>query len=675
MPGPAESSPPVATLDPELLEGFLEELVEAGWAPGNATRSEWIGPVPASLADFTDATEMRLTLRDAWPYRPPALLVPGIDSWHADHDHLCLWQEGDDTRQWATLAGIHQRIETWVSDANDRFIEHGAALDAHLHFAPIAFDFAAYIDIDELVSGAYQDGQHGFLHARFLNSSLLGIEPGQLRELPNQPRGLGGRWFYREHLEAPPRSADEFVTSLTDRQRARLQRDRSQNEHAVFVLVWRSAHGLVPLIVMHSRESGNDNLTAIAPTPKSVSDRLRRAGPDADVLQRANVVVFGVGAIGSHIAEGLARSGVGRLTLVDSDRIWPVGLVRHAAAPGTVGDFKPTAMKKTLAYAEWTEITDDPRNLWHPDDVADRISGHDLVIEATGQATFTELLARLCERAQLPLISVALYRGGRVARVRRQATDDTPLAERRGHFAYRAIPADPDQPNASVGVEAGCSAPVINAPPVAVVRAATMATHAAIDWIAERHEMPDEVIEVIDPLEAPFERRGLLTPKHRPDRIQIVEEVAAEIRRLASDALPNETGGVLLGYMSSNGPLITRCVHLPPTVPSPAGYTIEEGATSNALDAAREFEPSIGYVGEWHSHPSDQPASATDRQTMARLAAGEDAARPVMIVACPRVGRTHLLRSYSSTSDELAEVPLLVVGPVGHDSALTESSD
>ena len=38
-------------------------------------------------------------------------------------------------------------------------------------------------------------------------------------------------------------------------------------------------------------------------------------------LASASILLFGVGGVGSHCAEALARCGVGRLILVDSDQL------------------------------------------------------------------------------------------------------------------------------------------------------------------------------------------------------------------------------------------------------------------------------------------------------------------------------------------------------------------
>lgn len=38
-------------------------------------------------------------------------------------------------------------------------------------------------------------------------------------------------------------------------------------------------------------------------------------------LQHSHVAVFGIGGVGGYVTEVLARSGVGELTLIDSDRV------------------------------------------------------------------------------------------------------------------------------------------------------------------------------------------------------------------------------------------------------------------------------------------------------------------------------------------------------------------
>ena len=58
-------------------------------------------------------------------------------------------------------------------------------------------------------------------------------------------------------------------------------------------------------------------------------------------LAGSHVAVFGLGGVGSYTVEGLARSGVGRLTLVDFDRVCVTNINRQLhALTDTVGEWK-----------------------------------------------------------------------------------------------------------------------------------------------------------------------------------------------------------------------------------------------------------------------------------------------------------------------------------------------
>lgn len=67
-------------------------------------------------------------------------------------------------------------------------------------------------------------------------------------------------------------------------------------------------------------------------------------------VRRAHVAVVGLGGVGSWAAEALARSGVGRLTLIDLDHIAESNINRqvHAVTP-TVGQAKVLAMRDRIA--------------------------------------------------------------------------------------------------------------------------------------------------------------------------------------------------------------------------------------------------------------------------------------------------------------------------------------
>lgn len=66
-------------------------------------------------------------------------------------------------------------------------------------------------------------------------------------------------------------------------------------------------------------------------------------------LRRTAVLVLGVGGVGSHCIEALARSGVGRLILVDNDKVSLTNINRQSIAyHSTVGRYKTEIMKERI---------------------------------------------------------------------------------------------------------------------------------------------------------------------------------------------------------------------------------------------------------------------------------------------------------------------------------------
>lgn len=66
-------------------------------------------------------------------------------------------------------------------------------------------------------------------------------------------------------------------------------------------------------------------------------------------LKKASVMVLGVGGVGSHCIEALARCGVGKLILVDNDQVSLTNINRQSIAyHSTVGQYKTKVMKERI---------------------------------------------------------------------------------------------------------------------------------------------------------------------------------------------------------------------------------------------------------------------------------------------------------------------------------------
>jgi len=68
-----------------------------------------------------------------------------------------------------------------------------------------------------------------------------------------------------------------------------------------------------------------------------------------DKLREKRVIIFGIGGVGSWCAESLVRSGINKLTIVDSDRVCVTNINRQLmATTKTVGKVKTDVLKERL---------------------------------------------------------------------------------------------------------------------------------------------------------------------------------------------------------------------------------------------------------------------------------------------------------------------------------------
>lgn len=642
-------------IEPESLIRFIAELESSGFE--RSEENQWVGPTPACLLDggFTESPTMTVVIASAWPYQPPLLHIPDLDAWHADRELLCIWEAEDNTQRWTTVVGMNNRIAEWVDAASAGFAGTETARNPEIYWRgrPCA---VALIDIDALLGNAGSDGQHGDFHFVELQEAtnaaealVLDIRPGAFSPVRPGPtaiknhRDYRARWYYRDAVAQPPRNIDELRSLLTEKQLDRLDKDLRDCNVVMFGLIWANAAGLVCTMVLSERTDAPEARTydIVFLRPKGRDELLLRAGPDASELQQRHVAIIGAGAIGSHLADALTRAGVGRISLYDHDRLWPANLIRHAAAADS-----PPAILKTRALSEqlsrygWADVEGPPDghsgSVWDPRDIADLIQPIDLLIDATGHAGFCELAARVAASEGCRYVSAALFRGGSVARVRRQAhPNDTAILDRPHLDRYPTIPPLPEEQE-YVGTETGCLSRVHNAPPPSVLAAATTATNVAVDTLMERYEYPDEVIEVLrDGDEPPFDRVGRLRPSDLEVVIDVAESALHTISDACAAAAPLETGGVLVGTTISERIVVAAAIELPDSDATDAAFSITEGSVVEAIDAARASDERLGYVGEWHSHPNGGGVSTTDRATMMTIAAHPDVDQPILAIASP----------------------------------------
>lgn len=124
-------------------------------------------------------------------------------------------------------------------------------------------------------------------------------------------------------------------------------------------------------------------------------------------LANATVMVLGVGGVGSHCIEALARSGVGTLILVDNDKVSRTNINRQSIAYlSTVGDYKTKLMKDRIddicpsinVFTYETFILPDNLNEIFEREV-------DYIVDAIDTVTAKLAVAGYAKEHQIPLIS------------------------------------------------------------------------------------------------------------------------------------------------------------------------------------------------------------------------------------------------------------------------------
>jgi tRNA A37 threonylcarbamoyladenosine dehydratase len=124
-------------------------------------------------------------------------------------------------------------------------------------------------------------------------------------------------------------------------------------------------------------------------------------------LQNAHVAVFGIGGVGSFAVEALARSGVGKLTLIDFDTIDITNLNRQIhALHSTVGRVKAEVMAERIHAINPDIKVEVIAEMVTPDSL-DRFFGasYNYVVDAIDMVSAKIALIEKCTREGIPIIS------------------------------------------------------------------------------------------------------------------------------------------------------------------------------------------------------------------------------------------------------------------------------
>jgi tRNA A37 threonylcarbamoyladenosine dehydratase len=123
-------------------------------------------------------------------------------------------------------------------------------------------------------------------------------------------------------------------------------------------------------------------------------------------IKVSRILVIGIGGVGSWVAEALARSGIGGLTLVDLDDVCVTNVNRQVhALSSTVGKFKVDVMKERLLEIHPTCDVDCKQCFFSPKNLERIFDKHyDFVVDACDDFTNKAHLIDYCKKQGIPLV-------------------------------------------------------------------------------------------------------------------------------------------------------------------------------------------------------------------------------------------------------------------------------
>ncbi|MCF2946769.1 tRNA cyclic N6-threonylcarbamoyladenosine(37) synthase TcdA [Paraglaciecola aquimarina] len=147
---------------------------------------------------------------------------------------------------------------------------------------------------------------------------------------------------------------------------------------------------------------------------------------ETQVLQQSHVCIVGIGGVGSWVAEGLARTAIGKITLIDLDDLCVTNTNRqiHALAT-TIGEAKVDVMAQRIKLINPDCEVNTIEDFVTPENVFELINNQfDYVVDATDSIKAKAAIVAHCKRNKIPVITIG-GAGGQIDPTQIAVTDLT----------------------------------------------------------------------------------------------------------------------------------------------------------------------------------------------------------------------------------------------------------
>jgi len=380
-----------------------------------------------------------------------------------------------------------------------------------------------------------------------------------------------------------------------------------------------------------------------------------------DNLKSKKVSLFGLGALGSELADNLAKAGVGNLLLLDKDILKAQNTVRHLCGSRLL------YFPKTIVVAiRILENVHHFVNLGHlPEDIFQKSAGElfpdkdSIGVSTIADDNTESFLNELAVKGKRTVFYARALRGGKVARIFRVIPGvdacKTCLSIYHQEEGGEFIKIDEDLALPLVTTE--CNNPIRPASAADLKLIASLAARIVLEhlekgeiefnnWIWSTEALPGLPVSSEIPI---IVKRQFLPPHPNcpvchekiPVPILLTQTAKETILEEVKKVKRIETGGILIGFEMEEREIVV----LRASGPGPKAVMIEtrfekdiEYCQQQLVEASREFGIRGLYVGEWHFHPSGSNLpSPLDIKSMYEIANQENYAtdQPAMIIVGP----------------------------------------
>jgi integrative and conjugative element protein (TIGR02256 family) len=352
-----------------------------------------------------------------------------------------------------------------------------------------------------------------------------------------------------------------------------------------------------------------------------------------------SAVLVGVGSLGSTMLNLWMRSGWGAWTVIDNDHIRPHNLSRHPAGLAHIGLMKVLAVQDVQAEAlgKSNEITPIPQDACNFENkaVLGALQNAELIVDVSTTLQYPRLASTVEGIARHASVFVTpngksavllLEDDKREIRLRSLEAQYYRALIRKdwgaSHLSGNGATFWSGSSCRDISVVMPYSQIMLQGSTLAEqIRRSIVSPNSAIKVWEHDSETGSVTYYSVEPFAEKVIDLGAF-------KVYYDQEVQNTMHAIRAELLPNETGGVLVGFydLSLNTVVIVDALPPPPDSKS-TPHSFERG-TEKLAEKIKEISMRtagvVGYVGEWHSHPDNYPAvpSTDDLIQLSYLALG-----------------------------------------------------